>query len=120
MVPKVWIPFYMALMGLSGLNLIISAQTVPGIGPSTIAILRRLGTVTCSLAATILSQQEEYGGSFPPLKAVGVLLGTLAITSIPVCFDLKTAARRSSHSYQRYTVGTALELIAAVYLVRCC
>ena len=112
----------MALMGLSGLNLIISAQTVPGIGPSTIALLRMLGTVTCSLAATILSQQDDYYYgccSFPPLKAVGVLLGTLAITSIPVCFDLKTAARRSSHSYQLYMGWAALELIAAVYLVRC-
>jgi hypothetical protein len=111
----------MTLMGLSGLNLIVSAQTVPGIGTSTIAILRMLGTVTCSLAATILAQQQDgsFGLGLSPLKAVGVLLGTLAVTSIPVCFDLKTAARRSSHSSQLYLFVAALEGIAAFYLLRC-
>ena len=112
----------MTLMGLSGLNLIVSAQTVPGIGTSTIAILRMLGTVTCSLAATILVAQQEDGWlglGLSPLKAVGVLLGTLAVTSIPVCFDLKTAARRSSHSSQLYLFVAALEGIAAFYLLRC-
>lgn len=87
-----WIKVYMTLLGLSGLNLIISAQTVPGIGPSTIAILRMLGTVTTYVSTTILSQ-TLLGYSL--LKSVGVLMGTLAITSIPVCFDLKNVALKT-------------------------
>lgn len=81
-----WIKVYMSLLGLSGLNLIISAQTVPGIGPSTVAILRMLGTVTGYASTTILSQTLL---GFSPLKSIGVLMSTLAITSIPVCLDLR-------------------------------
>jgi len=106
----------MALIGLSGLNLVISAQTVPGISKSTIAILRILGTVSCYLASTILSEDPYFG--FSPLKAVGVGLVTLAITSIPVCFDLNGATRPSSRTAQWYTVSVILELIAAFYLLR--
>jgi hypothetical protein len=105
----------MALSGLSGLNLIISAQTIPGISKSTITILRKLGTITLCLAATVVSQDYL---ALDPLKAMGVGLGTLAVASIPVVFDLNAAARKSSKSYQMYLLVVVLELISAVYLLR--
>lgn len=115
MVVKFWLPFYLALVGLSGLNLIISSQTIPGLSPSAVTILRMLGTVSCYITTTFLSQ-DCLG--FDSSKAVGVLLATLAVTSIPVCFDLKRAARKSSKSDQMYMLFVALELMAAFYLLR--
>jgi hypothetical protein len=122
-----WIKVYMTLLGLSGLNLIISAQTVPGIGPSTIAILRMLGTVTTYVSTTILSQ-TLLGYSL--LKSVGVLMGTLAIASIPVCLDLKNVAlktqpgttdqspSRSLSPVQLYAAYVALSLGLAAWMFR--
>lgn len=120
---KLWTQTYMALIGLSGLNLVISAQTIPGIGPSTTTILRMLGTVSCYMAASILSQESF---DFIPLKAVGVLMATLAVTSIPVCMDLHTVATKSSTStsaplatpVQLYTIYMLLEIGIAAYMFR--
>ena len=122
-----WIHFYLTQLFLSGLNLIVSAQTVPGIGPSTVAILRMLGTVTAYGSTTILSQTLH---GFSPLKSFGVLMGTLAITSIPVCLDLRnvvqkkqpgssnTAQSKSLSPVELYTVYIVLSLGLAALMFR--
>lgn len=96
----------------------ISAQTIPGISRSTLAILRMLGTVSCYVATTILSQQIR---SFDALQAFGVLMGTLAVTSIPVCMDLHAASSsmsKVSKSVQLYIVYILLEIGVATYMFR--
>ena len=122
-----WIQVYMTLLGLSGLNLIISAQTVPGIGPSTVAVLRMLGTVTSYASTSILSQTLL---GFTQLKSIGVLMGTLAISSIPVCLDLRHVVLKKQQGsnnlctslsfspVQLYATYLALSLVIATWLFR--
>lgn len=109
----------MILLGLSGLNLVISAQTIPSITPSTITILRMLGTVSCYVSTSILSQ-KWLGWS--PLRAVGVLMGTLALTSIPVCLDLHGTEKKNRVAMlsptHLYLIFLLLEIGITVYLLR--
>jgi hypothetical protein len=111
---KLWIQIYMVFTGLSGLNLVISAQTIPGIGPSTTTILRMLGTVSCYVSTSILSQ-ESLG--FTPLKAFGMLMATLAVTSTPVCMDLQAVSTMKPSSSTKSTFLSVPVQLYVLYIL---
>ena len=97
---SLWIKVYTILGSLHGLNLVLTAQTIPTLDQSTVAVLRMLGAVTCYIGAAILSQAFALpfisSVESPALGAFGYLMATLAITSIPVWMDLKALLRRGA------------------------
>lgn len=111
--PSLWIKGIMLLSGLHGINLVLTAQTMP-LAPSTIAILRMLGTVSTYVAAAVLSQMVLFeglttGGTKSVTKAFGVLMGSLGVTSLPVWQDLRKQGSK----------GTTPSNVYAFYILSC-
>ena len=121
--PALWIKVFMALSGLNGLNLVLTAQTMP-VDPSTSVVLKALGSTATLSAAAVLSQivlfdgLSQVGSTVAITKAFGVLMAVFGVTSLPVWLDLRKVGARDETPANLFVLSLLLSLGSSYFLLK--